>query len=226
MATCKYCSKSGWLVGVDELGLCNACHTVHHADIMKNCRLYTSSVSSAVRSKNPSVTLNKLLVAGMCCQALQKYEEKGIPTLGMSTQSALQLLEASFAAAVHEATKQIVDAARQKAQTAASDAGRLGAYSTAADRLLKLASEFTWIAAFQQCVRDLQVEQDSLRVDLLLKRSDVAEAKGQIKKAIDYAIDALMCLRHDTTPDDLQVDMECRVTSRIKALGGTVPIRS
>lgn len=226
MATCKYCAKSGWLVSVDGFGLCDGCHAVHTPEIIHNCRLYHSSVSTAVKSKNTSTTLNKLLVAGQCCKALEKYEAKGIETLGMPVQSAMALLENSFNAAVAEAVQLALATARHKAQTAASDTGRLGAYSSAADRLMKLANEFSTVSAFPAGMRTLQLEQDTLRVELLLKKSEVAEAKGQVKKALDHAIDAMMGLRHDATPDDLQVTLSERVTSRIQALGGTVPAAS
>ncbi len=141
----------------------------------------------------------------------------------MPIQSAMNLLESSFDAAVAEAVQLAVTTARHKAQTAASDAGRLGAYSSASDRLMKLANEFSNVSAFPEAMRNLQLEQDTLRVELLLKKSEVAEAKGQVKKALDHAIDALMGLRHDATPDDLQATLSNRVTSRIQALGGTVP---
>lgn len=223
MATCKYCAKSGWLLQVDGNGLCDRCHAEHLPTIIQNCRLYETSVAIATKSKNPSTTLTRLVVAAQCCQALEPYSNRGITTIGMHPLEAISMLDASFDSAVLEAVSSITTVARLKSASASADAGRLSAYATAIDKLMKLFAEFPAVASFSAAARDLQVEQDALRCDLLLRKSTVAEAKGQTKKAIDFAIDALMSLEHDTTPNDLQSDLVRRVQDRITGLGGTVP---
>lgn len=222
MSTCKYCSRSGWLVTVDGLGLCDACHVAHYPTIIQKSALYDASIAIVVKSKNTSTTLTRLLVAAQCCRELEKYQSKGIPTIGMPISDALDLLATSFNEAVAEAVRVILESARQKAITAASDAGRLGAYATAADKLLKLAAEFPDVAAFSDRIHDVQVEQDALRFELLSNKSDVALAKGLPKKALAYAIDAFMALKHDGTADELQRELFSKATSRIEALGGSV----
>lgn len=223
MATCKYCSKSGWFLMLDGVGLCDHCHGVHMPVILQNCRLYDNSVAQAVKSKNPSTILSKLVVAAQCCRALEPYANKGIPTIGPDPKATMEMLDSSFDAAVSESVRSIEDGARLKAASAVGDAGRIGAYAAAVERLMKLSVEFPSVSTFSQKARYLQTEQDALRFDLLLKKSVVAEAKGQKKKALDLTIDALMSLEHDTTPNELQTNLVHVAHERIVALGGIIP---
>lgn len=57
-----------------------------------------------------------------------------------------------------------------------------------------------------------------------MNKSAVAEAKGQMKKSLEIAIDAYMALAHDATPNELQARMIRKTEARIVALSGKVPV--
>ena len=84
--------------------------------------------------------------------------------------------------------------------------------------------ETAQVAPLEQAILDLRIERDTLKFDLPIRKAEIAEAKGQIKRAVDLYIDGIMALRQDSTPDYLQTDKIEEAQIRIAELGGNPPV--
>lgn len=223
MATCSYCKKSGWLVSVHEFNLCGQCSERHGGQLSHLTTNCLTALRAAERATKPAVALRNLARAGHCCLELVPFEKAGVVTISPQPTILLELLSDRAKRTIEQAIFNIETTARSRSVAAASDAGKLGAYSSAIGELQKLNLEFSDISSFANAAAALQHEMDATRVKVLLQKSAVAEVKGNTKKAVEWAVEALAALAHDATPDAQQSDLKRLAEDRLRHLNGAAP---
>ena len=223
MATCKYCSKSGWLLLLDNIGLCDSCHNTVLPVIISQERAMSSAINIATSTKNPSIRLARIGMAISACKELKRFETGGFPQFGQSPSTTLSALEDWFQKAIPVIIHEVVSTARQKSGSAATDAAQLRPYAVAQDQFIKLAGEVPTVSDFHKASVLMREEQDRLRFELVMRKAELAELKGKPGKAIEYTIDALSGLTYDQTPDHAQSDLFAIATNNLRRLGSDVP---
>ncbi len=76
MAKCKNCGSSGWLLPVDDKGLCSQCQQIHLPMIDNHCRIVAESVQIISRTKNFATRISRIEVAISSLIKLIPYEKK------------------------------------------------------------------------------------------------------------------------------------------------------
>jgi hypothetical protein len=223
LATCVYCSKSGWLLLLDNLGLCDWCHQGVLPLVISQEKVMHSSIKIADSSKNPSVQLTRLSLAIDACSELKAFEERGFPFSGQRPSITLTSLRDWYEKLVPAIALQIIHGARQRAASATTDAARLRPFSVALDQIRKLTIDVPSVSLFRDALLVLGQEQDRLRFELAMRKAELAEMKGKISKAVEYTIDALAGLTYDQSPDATQADMFQLAKDNIRRLGADVP---
>ncbi|MEC7161957.1 MAG: hypothetical protein VXW57_09140, partial [Pseudomonadota bacterium] len=223
MARCKYCDESGWFLQVNSHGLCVKCQIEVGSDIDQRVRIVLESIGIAKKSKNISTAISRLNLAAGHCDVLQEYYRKGLPTLTVPPVEVAADLRSEVTRLVGQAINDQRFAARQKAEDAAGDAAKLGGYAKAISVLTKLMDDVSDVTEIETAIEALRQERDGLRFDLIGRKAEVAAAKGQTKKAVGLWIDAIMALRHDSTPDAMQSDRIATAEEKIRELGGEPP---
>jgi len=81
MATCKWCEKSGFLLRVNDTGVCGTCKDVIALDVLEIRRLAKDSVDLVEKSKVLDTRLSRLDFVSELFGRLLKYEAKGISVI-------------------------------------------------------------------------------------------------------------------------------------------------
>ena len=220
---CRGCQTSGWLLKIDNNGLCEQCSPVLVPDIVNHCRIVIESGDIVRSSKNVMTQLSRCEIAIKHCNMLLPYEQRGIPTLTMAPSEAITMFVNKREKLIDELIQQVRFEARQKATDAPTEAGKLGGYAKAVRTLDKAMVEVHDVTKLEAAILDLRAERDDLRCELLSRRAEVAFAKGKQQAAIEMLIEAMLSLKHDGTPDKAQRTRAETLRARIVALGGTPP---
>ena len=141
MATCKMCEKSGWLLKVDNNGLCEHCEDIYLPQLLNYCRIVIESGQIIGKTKSTATKLSRIKVAADCCDKLIPYEKRGIPTLTENPSDVIRELEKLRVETVSDEVFQLRFKAREKAKDASTDAGKLTGYNQAISKLDKLMGE-------------------------------------------------------------------------------------
>ena len=150
MATCKNCGRSRWFLALDMNGLCAQCHAEVLPEILSHCRIVQESGKIIQNSRNPKTRLSRIEVASRSCDILAIYDAKGIPTLSESPQLILAELGKERTAIIEQAARDQISVARQRAEDAATFAGKLGGYAKAIEALMKLMNDTSDVAPIEE----------------------------------------------------------------------------
>lgn len=224
MAKCKVCSKSSWFQSVDKMGMCDRCRPVHGEIIQNHCRIAIESDKIIRTTKNIKTLLSRIDVAHSSCLELLPYHKRGIPTLTISPDEMIRRLNAARVEAVEIEIRSRQFTAREKYRDATTDAAKLGGYGKAIEVLTGLMDQVHDVSALESAIFDLRRERDAQKAKLIVRKAEVQVAKGKEKRAIELLIEAMMSLKHDTTPDEYQQDAFRIIRAEIERLGGTAPI--
>jgi cytidylate kinase len=219
MAKCAWCGKSGWLLLVNQQGLCKQCEQIIGLDVTQRFRIIRESQELVEKSKNLDTKLSRLDLIVEHATELLHYEEKGIHVITPPPSEIIQTtnekrkeliisyvankvsdllhkaqLKTTVNSQVNEATKAllVIRDGRQK----------LGGTSNELDELEKEVKLFIHRAKLQG----------------YLEAARKAEFKGQIKKALDQYQEALYFLRNDDVNDAIQTEEIAQIEGKIAAL--------
>ncbi|WP_127092115.1 hypothetical protein [Aquabacter cavernae] len=224
MATCKLCGKSGWFLKVNDLSLCQICapdHDIHIRDIAAKLKYFAESAGKPV---SINYKIQNIISAISECNELIKLKKEGLLPHEIDALGIHRDLDSDLKNAIQQLIADMFFDARMKAKDASTDAGKLGGYAKSVERLVSTMGLVSDVTKLERAILDLRSERDLLKVKLLQKKADAFVAKGNNKKAIDVLIDALIEMRHDTTPDGDQAGLVRKIESRIISLGGSPPI--
>ena len=215
MATCKFCSRSGWLLAIDGLGLCPDCAPT--ARFLLNQAVVASKAVD--RARTIETQLRSLDMFEQACVALKPYEDRAIPTLTSGPSHLVEQISRWKSAFAAEEVGKLSALAREKMRSGSTPASKLGSYSSAIGKLTKLSLDFPCVTEFDDGRTALVKELGLARFELALQRAQTEIAKGKASKAGDIVIEAAMELRHDDVPDADQADLLHRARQLLSAMG-------
>lgn len=219
------CSQKGWLLSVDNNGLCLECRDTYLPSIVNDCRIVSESAKIIEKTKNVQTLLSRAKIAINSCKSLEKFAGKGIPTL---TPRPREVAEEIAKIAAEAAEKEIDDAifqARQNFEDATTDAGKLGGYNKSVKRLDKLMDELDDVSPVELAIDTLRRERDVSAITLKLRKADLLIAQSKEKRAKDVLIEALHLIAYDGTKDDLQQGERAEIVRRLREINAEIPSR-
>lgn len=225
MAKCKICGKSGWLLSVDNNGMCKVCSEIHLPTVVNLCRIVVESGQIIGKTKAIATKLSRAETAKRCCAELLPYEKAGIPTLTEDPSLLIREFERLRVEAIEQYLHDLLYAAEEKRIDAKTDHGKLSGYNQAISKLDKLMEGIEDVSELEQAKDSLRVKRDAIAAELKEQKAEVLAAQGKQKRAIEVLIEALFLLAHDGTDDLRQAQEFDRIKGRIVALGGEVPTR-
>lgn len=223
MATCKMCSRSGWLLMVNGLGLCDGCRARNGGILDSATRTFLSSYRVAENARTAATALSRFKVAREAALVLIPYSDKGIATLTRKPRGLVEEIDEEIERVAAREVEELITVAKEKSGNASTDAARIRPYAAASEKLSKLSRDHPEIPIFADAADKLRLYLDKLRFDLACRKADVEHVKGKPKKAAEIMVEAMMALRHDNTPDGQQADLIEMARTRIRDLGGAVP---
>ena len=81
MAQCKWCDKKGFLLSVDEKGLCKRCSYIFSVHIFQVTKIILESQDIITNTKRIEIVVGRTETITEQLDTLLKYEEKGIKTV-------------------------------------------------------------------------------------------------------------------------------------------------
>lgn len=154
---------------------------------------------------------------------LEPYAKAGLPTLTTPPGELVEELKKLYVNAVSDEVADIVKTCDEKSKTASTDASKLRAYTSAIDKLKKLARDFPDAPLFTSAADRMVLALDHFRFELACRKAETEAAKGKRTKAAETLIEAMIALKYDNTPDKDQEALFAEARSRITELGGTAP---
>jgi len=223
MAECLYCKKSGWLLQVDINGFCPGCLANYNYHVMPKIKQFQKLVSVVSKSQNHKIILSNIVSALEICSELSSIENDGFPVMETSVPEWVRMLKERFDECIIEVEQIAIEDARNKAMLAGTDATKIRGYSLSIKRLSDFSREYPSVESLKSAIVRLSSEQTALKFELTYRKAEVEEAKGKTTRAIEILIEAIMGLRHDSTPDDRQSQMFMKASTKIRDLGGNPP---
>ncbi|WP_185805081.1 hypothetical protein [Pontivivens nitratireducens] len=223
MAKCIYCKKGGWFQQVSSIGFCDACEYEHKPRLADSIRILLSSQEIIDRSKKADTKLSRISDARRHCLILKDFETKGISTITPAPSETLKQIDRVEREVIQSEISDAIFVANQKAEDGNTDAAKLGGFNKGIDRLTKLMDYGEDVSETERAISRLRSGRDSLRAELLRRKAETWVAKGKHAKAVDVLIEAIMALRHDSTPDREQASILNALQDRIVELGGAPP---
>lgn len=204
MAQCKWCGKKGFLLSVDQHGLCSSCSPSVVLDIKERLRVIGSSREVANNAKNWRTKASRIDLMVRHLEHLQQYEQRGILSLDPPGPQALQDLERARRDAAIEAAETEVSKALASAETATTPKTKVNRASKALlalDAIRREIADYEELVPHEQQIRRFMHEAN---LNGFLDAARKAEFKGNKKKALDQYQEALFFLLNDDVDDSLQ----------------------
>lgn len=224
LGTCRLCNNSGWLLSVNSEELCADCEDVWAQDVEQNSRILSESLDIIDRSQNFKTRLSRAETAIHCCKRLQKYESRGIATIGTPPSEAIRRIKEAKQGIIENYVTDELLKARTKSHNAVTASGKVSPYSKVIDKIGEFYGELSDVSNLEELERETRVEMDQARLAAELEKAEKAEFKGQKKKAIDAYMDALFVIRKDSIDDAQQSDQIHEIKEKIRGLGGKIPM--
>lgn len=218
MATCLVCKERGWFLTLDQLGLCSPCSHEHSAQISRACDDTLHALKRLELSTKVETRLKHIALATSNLEFLTKYDELGVPTLTTSPEQLLGQLASMERALVSSEIDSLTFSAKEKSKDASTPAAKLSPYSSAVTKLQGLMDLTRDVYDIELAIENMRLERDQVRIDEFLKKAKTWEAKGNLKKAKETLIEALVEIEHDTTSDHLQEHTVAEIGRQIARL--------
>lgn len=204
MAQCKLCDKKGFFLQVDTNGLCSDCVAMHLPVIVRSCEIIVESGKIIDKTKNASTRLSRCRLAIEHSERLNEYDRKGIPTLSVPPTDLIYEFQTIADQTLNDEVLDAKYQAEQTFQDATTDAGKLGGFKKAINRLDKLMQETSNVTKLELAIDELRTAKDSAAIILKIRKAELLFAQSKKSRAVDQLIEALHLLRHDRTDDRRQ----------------------
>lgn len=182
MATCKLCESSGWLITLDNYGLCGQCQTFHLRGIVSHRRIVLESLEIIQSSRDPLTRLSRINVAIHNCLKLEPYDRKGIRTLTAPPIKVVEELSKMRIEIVKDEIREQVHSARRKAKDATTIGGKVSGYTYAIEKMTLLMGELDDVTLVESAIMAIRMERDMFHFDHLFQKGEAAEAKGKTNR--------------------------------------------
>jgi hypothetical protein len=220
---CRYCGKHGFLLSVDEFGLCAGCRPGVALDITQRTRIVNESSKHVEESKNLSTRLSRCDLAIQHLEYIHDtYELRGIMLVAPSAEEQIAKLVWARDECVVEDVQAKVEKAKRKADIATTATTRVNAYSPALLAIAEGKPEMRDSSRLEPYEVEVKRAMHTAQLSGYVEAAEKAEFKGNAKKALDQYQEALYFLKTDDVDDELQAAELARISSKIADLGGSV----
>jgi len=218
MAACRYCEKKGFFLSVDRNGLCAGCSEVFLPQIVNDCRIVVESAGIVSKSKNQKTIISRCEVGLAALNRLVPYERRGIPTLTEPSSAIASKFKSIRYESIGRLVGEQVFSARAKQESAATPTGKLTGYTKAIDNLNKMLLEFDDVSEVEPAIAELVSERDKVRTGIAFLKAEKLIANGKLRQAKEALVDALVEIKHDSTPDAAQADDIARIEAKVSEI--------
>jgi len=217
MPQCMNCGKKGFLLSLDQNGLCNACQAIIGSEVVQRVRIIQESQELVKKSANFRTRLSRLDLIISQLEHLIKYEEKGIAIIQPSAKEISQNTISQRQQSIDDEIHRIYDSALQKSGLAGTPSSKISPLLKAIDLLgqLKLLGESELIQSREQ---SLKTRINWVKFNDIEEKARRAEFKGNSAKALSYYQDALFHLLNDEIPDEKQNEKIHEIRQKIDSL--------
>jgi len=216
MATCKYCGRRGWLLKLDNNGLCAGCQPIVIPDVMARHKAIQRSLEPANRAAGLKTRVSKCDIVVEHAKALLIYERKGIETTSPFPSEFISEYQELREAHIREAAENATETAKAKASVASSHKAKANALASGLGKIHEMGTTFNCMNEIGPLLGELSGMIHKTRLDGFLSAAQKAEFKGNRKKALDQYQEALYFVKNDDVPDDEQEDeirhLEAKIT--------------
>ncbi|HHW26215.1 MAG TPA: hypothetical protein GXX23_02615 [Firmicutes bacterium] len=220
MGECRLCGRKGWLVSVNQYGLCMNCQSAVAVETSSRLRVINESSEIIRNSKNLATRLSRCDVLEENARELRKYEERGLPVTNPLPSQLMALAQQLREEVLSEEAVKILDAARAKADVVATPKARVSALSAGLLKITELCGKIDPTPAkVRESQEALKAEVRRANLEVFLDDARKAEFKGQVNKAIDKYKEALYFLKTDVVDDRLQDKDIAEIEGKIAELG-------
>jgi hypothetical protein len=189
---------------------------------VNDCRIVIESGAIIQKSKNLKTIISRSEVGLAALRRIAPYERKGIPALSNSVSEVAAEFKSRKTKAIDNLVDEQVFLARSKQESATTPAGKLGGYTRAIDKLNKMLLEFEDVSQVEPAINELVRERDKVSISMAWLKAEKYLAKGKLKQAKDALSDALVDIKHDSTPDDEQVGYIAELEAKIQEIENTL----
>ncbi|MCK5117435.1 MAG: hypothetical protein KAR44_12615 [Candidatus Aegiribacteria sp.] len=203
MAKCRSCGKKGFLMSVDENGLCRICSQKVYHDAKPRVRILTESMKLAEEGKTLKTRLSRCDLVLENAKHLLTYEKKGIGTISPSPSEIIGEFIQYRDQIVLEEAKIFADKAISKSEAASTPKTKTSALSQGLVKVREILDES------QDSDIDTEIEENLRRMIFTVKLDGFTEAarkakfKGNNKKAIDQYQEALFLIQEEGFADEM-----------------------
>lgn len=222
MPSCKWCSRSGFFLSIDQHGLCASCRPGVYIEVSSRARVIGDCVRLIRDSKKLDIRVSRCDLLIQYLTDLLKFEKKGIPTLNTLPSVLLEQYVPMREELIILGLREEIADARRKNLVTVSTKSKIAQLS----KVLMKIDEYRAISkdalAVMALHNDIEQQIQEIQMKSFLEDAQKYEFKGQKKKALDKYYEALYMLRHDDISDSEQGTLIENLESKIRELGGEV----
>ena len=220
MRTCKWCGKSGWLLSLSKDGLCQKCESEVRMRVVHTTRMLNECLMLMRRAGEVDARIAKGQQAIGQLQELLPYYEKGLVELKPSPQEWVARIFHAERTIVNNHIQRMIDDVKTNEQKSSSKESRVQVLNNVLDTVERYKSQ---LGAAKTTEWKKRIE--GYMGKIILKKAESDVEHGRRERAIDQYLEALDILRADDTGDPEQTNRIEKIKSRIKELGGEVPVK-
>ncbi|QCI67741.1 hypothetical protein [Phreatobacter stygius] len=218
MPTCSLCKSTNQFLRIEAYGICSDCYPAHGPVVEAAVAGILREAEYRTGVKRAELQLESVARSIEHCNALRRYGV--LPGIDADPDTLTVELETLRTGILEEAIRTHWFAARERFKDLRSPGDKLEAYSGAIERLQRLRDHVDDASVIEKAVVVMRAERDKLAFGMVWEKAELAEAKGQTKKARELYIEAAFSLAKDVTPDGFQDELRAKVEAKIRQLGG------
>jgi len=224
MAQCKFCDRSGFLLSVNQYGLCNNCATVISFEINSKLRVIQESIDLVKTSKNLDTRLSRAdLVIQLASKIVDKFESKGIMLMEPSATELLRRYKEGRDEIIKDSIEEEYKKASTKSEVSTTAKTKINPLSKMLLKIQDYKSQLAKKGSLDALEQKINKDIHAIQLHFFLDDAKKAEFKGNKKKALDKYLEALYFIKTDKIDDIKQQDTILNIENKIKELGGKIP---
>ncbi len=218
MATCIHCQASSQFLTYDALGLCHHCSPQHAPVIAGAIAGIAAEAGDRHRQLVAEKQLASLETSIAHCKVLLRYPALSVE--GAKADELMNELRGLVTEALENGIRHHWLSARELAGDYRGVGEKVDVYAKGISRVQDLASFVEDATLVTKAVTVMRAERDAIVFEVLFKKAQLAEAKGNKKRAKELYIEAEFALKKDATPDAHQSELIDYAEKQIERLGG------
>lgn len=220
MDQCKLCACSGWFFALNKQGLCANCHQLTAMEISMRRENIEAASRRIEITHNPQSKLAALDIMAKNLEALEKLEEKGIPTIEGSPSAKLKEAHEQRLGLILETARGELKALLERVERAKGLDDRRKLFS----QFLLILEEYAIKGIRTKEIVEIKTEvRRALRqveLNAILDDAHALELKGKSYEALNLYKEAASFLKKAELDETYRTTQIAKINGCIKALGG------